>query len=79
MLKSVSDNLDHGHVGIGSVVGEVQPCPEAWIVAKLVPKPADWKNTLAQCHDLKFSYLSLSLTFWLFIWLVCVALTKATS
>ena len=23
MLKSVSDNLDHGHVGIGSVVGEV--------------------------------------------------------
>ena len=47
MLKSVSDNLDHGHVGIGSVVGEVQPCPEAWIVAKLVPEPADWKNTLA--------------------------------
>ena len=49
MLKSVSDNLDHGHVGIGSVVGEVQPCPEAWIVAKLVPEPADWKYTLAQC------------------------------
>jgi hypothetical protein len=40
-------------VSVGSVIGEVQPGPQARVVSQVVPQSADWKNAFAQCASRK--------------------------
>ena len=36
-MKTETDGLDHGDVGVLVAVAEVQPCPQDGIIAQLVP------------------------------------------